>query len=113
MQSAGYEKQQVRLQLLQGLNVAYTRMASFHDMATALKDDALPKARQAFALTRQAYQQGDVQYIDVIDAQKTLNGLQAQYLEALSEYHMAVAWIESMICKPLIQLGDSVEPVKP
>lgn len=112
-QSITYEKQQEKLRLLQDINVAYTRLAIFHHMASTLQHDALPKANEAFSLMRQAYQKGDVQYLDVIDAQKTLNSLQAQYLDALSEYHMAAAWIESMICQPLAALTDAASPTKP
>ena len=97
----------------QNLSQAYAQLATAHDMVTALHDDALPKARDAFTVTSQAYQQGDVQFIDVIDAQKTLNELQALYLDALSEYHMATAWIEGMICQPLASLNPLNQPKTP
>lgn len=105
MQSVLHEKRQVQLQLQQNLTQAYTQLATSHDMAKALHDDALPKATDAFKVTSQAYQQGDVQFIDVIDAQKTLNDLQSQYLDALGQYHMAAAWIESMTCQSLAKLS--------
>ncbi|MBL4699773.1 MAG: TolC family protein [Phycisphaeraceae bacterium] len=105
-QSSVYEKRIAVLQLQQTLNQAYTQLATAHDMATALRDDALPMARKTFEMTRQTYQRGDVKFIDVIDAEQILNQLQTQYLDALTQYHEAVAWIEGLICQPISALSS-------
>jgi cobalt-zinc-cadmium efflux system outer membrane protein len=106
-QSVEHEKRQALQAMQQTLVEAYTQLAIAHDQAIALRDQALPKATQAFDVTQKAYEQGDVQFIDVLDAEQTLNELQGQYLDALANWHLARAWIEGMICQPLDQLLNS------
>lgn len=104
MQAVTHQKRQAELHLRQTLVDAYTQLAIAHDVAIALREDALPKAQQAFDVTRQAFEQGDVQFIDVIDAEQTLNKMHSQHLDALANYHLASAWIEGLICQPLNQI---------
>ena len=106
-QSASHEKRQALLALQQTLVMAYTQLAIAYDHAIALRDNALPKAQQAFDVTQKAYEQGDVQFIDVLDAEQTLYQIQSQHLDALANWHLARAWIEGLICQSIDELPKS------
>ncbi len=74
--------------------------AAFHE-AQAIDLVLLPAARDAFAATRRAYDEGKLPYLDVLDAQRTLFETESQRLEVLAEYHSALVQVESLISEPL------------
>ena len=79
-------------------------------MATALRDIAIPPATEAFTVTRRAFEKGDLTFLDVLDAERTLVELRTQYLDALAAYHAAVAEIEGLVGQPLDQLTTAPGP---
>lgn len=91
------------------LSRAYTRMAGGFDEAMAIRDIALPPANEAFTFTRRAFESGDLALIDVLDAERTLMELRADYLDALTDYHLAVTEIEGLIGRPLADLGTRAD----
>lgn len=105
--SAERRRREAELQLEAALSEAYARLAGAYDEATALRDHALPLAVEAFDLIRTAFENGDVAFIDVIDAERTLFELRSQHLNALAGYHAAAAEIEGLIGQPLSSLTAS------
>ena len=95
------------------LSDAWTRLANAYEQAAGLRDEALPPAEEAFDVTRRAFERGDVEFIDVLDAERTLVELRTQYAAALAEYHTAVAEIEGLIARPLAQIGQSQPTPEP
>jgi cobalt-zinc-cadmium efflux system outer membrane protein len=91
------------------LSDAYARMAAGFDEAVAIRDDALPPATEAFELTRRAFETGDVALIDVLYAERTLVELRSAYLDALTDYHIAVSEIEGLIGRPLARVGSTTD----
>lgn len=104
--SARQRQREAELRLEAVLSDAYARLASAYDEATAIRDEALPPASEAFDVTRGAFEKGDVTFIDVLDAERTLVELRTQHLDALADYHATVAEIEGLIGQPL----DSLTP---
>jgi cobalt-zinc-cadmium efflux system outer membrane protein len=92
------------------LSQAYARMAAGFDEAIAIRDIALPPANEAFTFTRRAFESGDLALIDVLDAERTLMALRADYLDALTDYHLAVTEIEGLIGRPLSDVGTRTHP---
>ncbi|MCC6679491.1 MAG: TolC family protein [Phycisphaeraceae bacterium] len=93
------------LRLETALSDAYARLASAFEEATAIREEALPPATKAFDVTRIAFEKGDVTFIDVLDAERTLIELRTQHLDALAGYHTAVAEIEALIGQSLESLN--------
>ena len=58
----------------------------------ALETYAIPEATETFHLTQEGFKQGKFDYLDVLDAQRTLFDLQVQLLTAKTAYHQR--WIE-------------------
>jgi cobalt-zinc-cadmium efflux system outer membrane protein len=62
-----------------------------------LRGDILPAAQQASEAVRKGFEFGKHNFIDVLDAQRTLLQARAQYLSALSDGHRAAAAIERIL----------------
>lgn len=92
------------------LGSVYQELASSRAEAIALRDDALPPATEAYQAIRQAFDQGNLGFLDVLDAERTLIGLRQQYLDALTAYHGSVADIEGLIGQPLDSIGITPSP---
>jgi cobalt-zinc-cadmium efflux system outer membrane protein len=92
------------------LSQAYTRMSTGFDEAVAIRDVALPPAREAFRLTHRTFEKGDLALIDVLDAERTLVELRSDYLDALIDYHLAVTEIEGLIGQPLTRIDAASIP---
>ena len=101
------QKRAVELKVEAVLAVAHARLANAHDEAIALRDEALPPATEAYQAIRQAFDQGNLGFLDVLDAERTLIELRQQYLDALAEYHGSVAEIEGLIGQPLVSVGHT------
>lgn len=110
--SSRESRHEAELRLQTMLSQAYTRMADAHDEAAAIRDEALPPATEAFDVTRRAFETGDLAFIDVLDAQRTLVELRTGYLKALADYHAATAEIEGLIGQSLdaIARPDGSDP---
>ncbi|MGP0630248.1 TolC family protein [Nitrospina sp. 32_T5] len=98
---------EVRLQTV--LSNHYARLVNAHTQVTSLKSQVLPGARMAFDAVQEGYRFGKFGYLEVLDSQRTWFEARKQYLNALAEYHSAVADVERLIGAPLNQkLGGAV-----
>jgi cobalt-zinc-cadmium efflux system outer membrane protein len=79
------------------LATTYQELAAAHAEAQSLRDNVLPAAQEAFDATNQSYQQGKRGYLEVLDAQRSLFEARGQYINALADYHSAVAEVEGLI----------------
>ena len=89
---------------------AYAALATAHDEITILRTAVLPGAHQAFDAVTEGYRLGRFGFLDVLDAQRTVNSAGNQYLRALSDYYKAVANVERLIGAPL-PAGTSLPPI--
>lgn len=96
------EQKNTEVRLKTALTGAYEEMAASYTEAVALRDEALPAAQRSFDKTQDGFQRGQFDYLDVLDAQRTLFRIRGQYVDALAAYHGAVAQVEGLI-------GQSVE----
>ena len=110
--SARNQQRAVELRIEAAIASAYARLANAYDEVVGLRDDALPPATQAYHDIRQAFERGNLGYLDVLDAERTLIGLRQQYLDALAKYHGSVAELEGLIGQPLDAVNTTT-PVMP
>jgi cobalt-zinc-cadmium efflux system outer membrane protein len=82
---------------------AYAELAAAHDEAARLRDDVIPEARRAFDGARAAYRQGAFRVVDVLDAQRTLFELRADYVAAIETFHVQAAELARLTRAPLFQ----------
>jgi cobalt-zinc-cadmium efflux system outer membrane protein len=102
---AGEERKASEVRARTALAEAYLTLSAAFAQAVALRDDVLPAARTAFDAYNEGYRLGKFDYLDVLDAQRTLFGARGQYIEALAAYHKAVADVEQLI-------GERLDTVK-
>lgn len=77
---------------------AYAAVEAAAEQANALRDETIPQAERTYAGAKDAYTRGLFRYLEVLDAQRTLFELRAEYLAALANYYDASAelsrWVE-------------------
>lgn len=100
------EKAQAQERLAQAdvrkqLAAAYASLAASHREATTLREAVLPRADQAYRAAKAGYEHGKFNYLDVLDAQRTLFEARGQFLDSLTGYHLARAAVERLIGEPL------------
>ncbi len=78
------------LQLNQETSLVYSEVR-------ALEDDILPNAESSFADSKEAYLRGKVDYLDLLDSQRTLFEVKVKHMEALGNYHKLHARIDRLI----------------
>ena len=94
----------VELKLNAALAAGYTRLANAHSRVVSLKTKILPGARTAFQAVNEGYRFGKFGYLEVLDSQRTWFNARSQFLDALAEYHKAVADVERLT-------GQAVSPL--
>lgn len=102
------ERRAAEVSVTTALNTAYQSLAATHIEVTTLKTQVLPGAQSAFDAVSRGYRLGKFGFLDVLDAQRTLYGAKAQYLQALASYHQAVAEAERLIGEP-VEAARSLE----
>ncbi len=82
--------------LYQALDTAFLETA-------ILRTDVEPSADSALAAAEEAFRQGKIGALDLLDAQRTLFAVRRQSVDAHAAYHRAVVAIERLIGGPLHQ----------
>jgi cobalt-zinc-cadmium efflux system outer membrane protein len=67
---------------------AFHGASNAFSQATSLNSEVLPAATEMFDAATRAYQEGKVDYLNVLDAQRTLFGVKNEYIESLADYHI-------------------------
>jgi cobalt-zinc-cadmium efflux system outer membrane protein len=98
------ERRAAAVSVRTALAETHAELATAFTEASTLRDEALPGAQSAFDATREGYRQGKFQFLEVLDAQRTLFEVRGQYIEALATYHQAAAALERLLGEPLSTL---------
>ena len=89
----------IRIQM--ELAKAYRALSSAYTEAAELDKNVLRGAESVFEASKTGYTQGKLDYLNVLDAQRTLFKAKAQYIDALASYHTAKADVERLIGRPI------------
>jgi cobalt-zinc-cadmium efflux system outer membrane protein len=103
------ERRAVEVRMTSALADAYRALATAHAEAVALKANVVPAAHSAFEGINEGYRLGKFGYLDVLDAQRTLFDARARHLQAVADYHRAVAEVERLVGEPLASVQTDVE----
>lgn len=96
LSKAQEEKKAEALRMQEALLQAYSEVTFSHGKVTSIKTGILPGARKALNAISEGYRFGKFGLLDVLDSQKTFYQVQNQYLDALADYHNAVADVERL-----------------
>lgn len=72
----------------------YERLSAARQASLSLQNDILPNAQSAFDAANRGFSLGKFNFLDVLDAQRTLYQAKSQYINALLEGHQSIAEIE-------------------
>ncbi len=70
------------------LNRLHSELASSYEKVTVIKSEILSTAKELFEATMLSYEQGKVDYLYLLDSQRSYFSVQEEYLDALAEYHL-------------------------
>jgi outer membrane protein, heavy metal efflux system len=100
------EKRSAVVRLSTDLNEAYQTVARTTDEIRILKESILPGAEKTIEELQAGYRAGRFSYLEINEARRTLTAARLQYLQALSDYHKAVAEIEALTNRPFDGTSD-------
>lgn len=84
-------------QLSASLASHYERLHAARQVALTLRQQILPGAQSAFEAASKGFSAGKFNFLDVLDAQRTLFQAKTQYVQALLDAHQASADIERVL----------------
>jgi cobalt-zinc-cadmium efflux system outer membrane protein len=87
----------LKAQLEANLAFQYERLNADRQTSESIRNEILPGAQSAFDAATKGFQAGKFDFLDVLDAQRTLFQAKSQYIGALLDAHQAVAEIERIL----------------
>ncbi|MHC4060797.1 MAG: TolC family protein [Planctomycetota bacterium] len=99
------EQKAAWLKLQNEFNQTYQELTNSYSQASSLRNEVLPGALEVFNAATTAYKEGKVDYLNVLDAQRTLFEVRNEYIESLTVYHTAKADVERLI-------GQSIDTIE-
>ena len=90
-----------KIGLLTGLSDTWQSLAAAYTEAVGLRDEILPGAQATYESTELGYREGKLDFLQMLDAQRTLFMVKRQYLLALGAYHLAGIDMERITGVPL------------
>ena len=105
---AGEERKAAETRVNTALASSYRELSNAFTEATELKSKVLDGAQDVFDASTEGYRQGKLDYLNVLDAQRTLFEAKGQYIEALGAYHKARADVERLIGQRI----DTIETIQ-
>jgi len=85
---------------------AYQSLSSAYTEATELDKNVLKGAERVFEASKTGYSRGKLDYLNVLDAQRTLFEAKARHIDALASYHIAKADVERLIGQDLNNINN-------
>jgi outer membrane protein, heavy metal efflux system len=107
LSKAQEEKRAEVLRIQEALLKAQSEVSFSHAKVISIKTEVLPGATKALDAISEGYRFGKFGLLDVLDSQKTFFQVQSQYLDALADYHNAVADV-----KRLTGMGQSAQNIE-
>jgi cobalt-zinc-cadmium efflux system outer membrane protein len=84
-----YRRDAAVAELTSGLQSAYQDLLAAHYQARSIQQEIMPAAEQANEAAQIGYRAGKFDFLDALDAQRTLFEVKAEYISAFSAYHAA------------------------
>lgn len=91
---------------------AYQALASSYAESKSLQDDIVPSAQKVFELTQEGFREGKFDFLELLDAQRTLFEARGNFVDSLSNYHKAVVDIERITATPLAEVSGTRQKTK-
>ena len=83
------------------LYALYREAMAAKERAVALRDQALPQAREALTQTQSGYERGRFSYLELLTSQQDLLELSESAVDAAADHHRLLAEVERLTSEPL------------
>jgi len=103
------EQQAAQTRIRMELVRAYHSLSNAYTEAIELKNNILQGAETVFEASKEGYSQGKLNYLNVLDAQRTLSEVRSRYIDALAAYHSSRADVERLIGEDLQSVESPLE----
>ena len=103
---AGKMRRHTEVLIHAALVQAYEEAAAALAAVEILRGESLPKATDVYHKTQIGYREGKFDYLDVLDAQRTLFDARTSELDALAHFHLAAVDIERLTGQPLADTAE-------
>jgi outer membrane protein, heavy metal efflux system len=90
-----------QIRLTSEVRQAYERLSAARNEVETLRRDVLPGAQSAYDIATKGFELGKFNFLDVLDAQRTLFEAKTQNLRAVAETHRASAEIDRLLASPV------------
>ena len=107
LEKARQEQREAQVALLTELSETWQNLSAAYVESSTLRDKILPGAHEAYTSTELGYREGKLDFLQMLDAQRTLFDVMRQYLLALGTYHMTSTDMERIIGASLKSLPKS------
>lgn len=94
-----------RVRVQTDLAVAHQALDAAYNDVLIVQTEIEPSARSALEAAEEAFRQGKVGALDLLDAQRTLFAARRQYVDVQASYHQTVIVVERLIGGPLHEQG--------
>ncbi len=101
------EQQAAKVNLATGLSDIWQHLAATYTEVVGLRDEILPGAQATYAATELGYREGKFDFLQMLDAQRTLFTVERQYLLSLGAYHLASTDLERLVGVPLNDINKT------
>lgn len=78
-------------EVLLTVHEAYSKIKAAENALNIYENSILPQAKQQVEVALSSYEAGKTDFLNVIDAQRTLKGTQIEYYKAVAEYEMGLS----------------------
>ena len=95
------ERKSAEVTVRTALATAYSALSAVASTVSSLKNEVLPSAQGTFDAVTEGYRIGKFDFLEMLDAQRTLFDVKGSYIDALAKYHRAVADVERLVGEPL------------
>jgi cobalt-zinc-cadmium efflux system outer membrane protein len=112
IEKAAEQQRTAEIHIESALSQGAQSLATAFAEATVLAKDVVPGAQSAFDAATLGYKAGKFDYLDVLDAQRTLFDAKGQYILSLAEYHKTKVLVERLIAQSLDSIDDTQETNK-
>ncbi len=90
------EREALRIKLITELNTSYLTIETVTYELNLLKNTVLPAAQKAYDFSHKGYELARYNYLELIETQRAYKTSKIQYLQALGEYHKALAVLQGL-----------------
>lgn len=95
------EQRAAKIGLVTGLSDTWQSLSAAYTETVGLRDGILPAARTTYESAELGYREGKLNFLQMLDAQRTLFNVKRQYLLSLGAYHLASTDMERLVGVPL------------